>query len=47
MMLPQYIPLTGRKPFRYGISHMSLPGYNKATYHFAEQMVWQMFRPGD
>jgi UDP:flavonoid glycosyltransferase YjiC (YdhE family) len=28
-----------------GTPRLRLPGYNKATYSFGEQMAWQMFRP--
>lgn len=28
-----------------GSPNMPLPGYNRATYHFMEQLVWQLMRP--
>src|SRR5688572_4688019 len=46
MMMAAVIPLAVTRAYPVmGFPNMSLPGYNKATYHFAEQMVWQMFRP--
>src|SRR5215207_8205943 len=46
MVLAAVIPLARTQAFPVmGFPNMSLPGWNKATYHFAEQMAWQMFRP--
>ena len=46
MVLAAVIPLARTRAFPVmGFPNLSLPGYNKATYHFAEQMAWQMFRP--
>jgi sterol 3beta-glucosyltransferase len=46
MVMAAVIPLVGTQAFPVmGFPNMSLPGYNKATYRFAEQLVWQMFRP--
>ena len=46
MVLASVIPLAGTRAFPVmGFPNMFLPMYNKATYHFAEQMAWQMFRP--
>lgn len=46
MVMAAVIPLAGTRAFPVmGFPNVSLPGYNKATYHFAGQMAWQMFRP--
>ena len=46
MVLAAVIPLAGTQAFPVmGFPKVPLPGYNKATYRFAEQMAWQMFRP--
>jgi sterol 3beta-glucosyltransferase len=46
MVLAEVIPLARTLAFPLvGFPNVPLPGYNKATYHFAEQMIWQMFRP--
>ena len=46
MVLAAVIPLARTQAFPVmGFPKMPLPGYGKATYHFAEQIVWQMFRP--
>jgi len=45
MVLAAVIPLARTQAFPVmGFPKLALPGYNKATYHLAEQMVWQMFR---
>jgi len=46
MILAAVIPLARTRSFPVmGFPKIHLPGYNKATYHLAEQMAWQMFRP--
>ena len=46
MVMAAVIPLAANRAFPVmGFPNLSLPGYNKATYLFAEQMAWQMFRP--
>ena len=46
MVMAAVIPLARTQAFPVmGFPKIPLPGYNKATYHFAEQMIWQMFRP--
>ena len=46
MVMAAVIPLARTQAFPVmGFPNMSLPGYNKATYRFAEQLLWQMFRP--
>jgi UDP:flavonoid glycosyltransferase YjiC (YdhE family) len=45
MVLASVIPLARTYAFPVmGFPKLPLPGYNKATYYLAEQMVWQMFR---
>jgi len=44
MILAAVIPLARTQAFPVmGFPNMSLPGYNKATYRLAEQILWQMF----
>jgi UDP:flavonoid glycosyltransferase YjiC (YdhE family) len=45
MVLASVIPLARTRAFPVmGFPRIPLPGYNKATYYFGEQMAWQMFR---
>jgi UDP:flavonoid glycosyltransferase YjiC (YdhE family) len=45
MVLASVIPLARTQAFPLmGFPKLPLPGYNKATYYFGEQMAWQMFR---
>jgi sterol 3beta-glucosyltransferase len=45
MALAAVIPLARTRAFPVmGFPRIPLPGYNKATYYFGEQMAWQMFR---
>ena len=45
MVMASVIPLARTKMFPLmGFPKLPIPGYNKATYSFGEQMAWQMFR---
>ncbi len=45
MVMASVIPLARTKLFPLmGFPRLSMPGYNKATYYFGEQMAWQIFR---